>query len=163
MTEANQTPVTTDAGERAVLLAQANTNVVDSAAPSSAEVNVPPAAARAAQSAFSEAMAAGNGVSSAIGIAVEQAKKAALSQGLSTQQADAVAMQVREDLGVRFLNTSIVDAAQVKTVGAGGAQLGSQGLTITQPGGTQAPAGQTPATQGQAAPATPAPLATSLA
>ena len=59
-------------------------------------------AAKVAQDAFNEALSSGKSAQDAVADAVAQVKQDALSRGLTPQQADALALQAREELGARL-------------------------------------------------------------
>ena len=116
-----------------VVLAQAN--VPPSAETSSSSVSSE--AAKAAQASFTSALSMGKSVQDAVKEAVEQARQDAINKGMSEQQADALAVQVREELGARVQNLPTVPSTLAGTASATAAQAGAAQASGTNPSAVQ--------------------------
>lgn len=152
MSEVNQASNSTSSSEP-IVLAQANVPLQAGALP-----DVTSDAGKLAQESFTSALSTGKSVQEAVKEAVEQARQEAINKGMSAQQADALAVQVREELGARVQSLPAVQSPLVNAVPAAGSQVGA-----AQSSATNAPAPQPRAEVSAAAPAAVAPVANPLA
>lgn len=119
MSEVNQASNSTSSSEP-IVLAQANVPLQ-----AGALSGVSSEAAKVAQESFTSALSTGKPVQDAVKEAVEQARQEAINKGMSAQQADALAVQVREELGARVQSLPSVQSPLVNAVPAGGSQVGA--------------------------------------
>lgn len=120
MSEVNQTSNSSTTSEPMVL-AQAN---IPSAGGRGAETGVSVEATKTAQDSFTSALSTGKSVQDAVKDAVDQARQQAISKGMSEQQADALAVQIREELGARAQSLPAIQPAPVNAAGSVAAQIG---------------------------------------
>lgn len=153
MSEFNQASNSTSSSEP-IVLAQANMPS-QAVAPSG---SVSSEAAKVAQESFTSALSTGKSVQDAVKEAVEQARQEAINKGMSEQQADALAVQVREELGARVQGLPSAQSPSVNAVPAAGPQAGA-----AQTSAANAPVPQPRAEGSVAAPTAAAPVVNPLA
>lgn len=120
MSEVNQSSSSVNATD-SIVLAQAN--IPTQAGSSVSGVSV--AAEKTAQESFASALSSGKTVQEAVTQAVDQARQEAISKGMSQQQADSLALQIRDELAARAQSLPSVQAPAANLVAPSAAQTGA--------------------------------------
>ena len=120
MSEVNQTSNSSTTTEP-IVLAQAN---IPSLGGRGAESGVSVEATKTAQDSFTSALSTGKSVQDAVKDAVAQARQEAITKGMSEQQADALVVQIREELGARAQSLPAIQPAPVNAASSVAAQIG---------------------------------------